>query len=150
VLLAGPVFDAVEAARDRGARGASPDPVPVVVEMLRGLSQRIALSKKDAERVRQVLLTLDRLVTHPGRRRQPTGALVRRHYFPETLDLFEIHARATGDALEEVAAWRLRLAEAFPAGSTAEATARERGGGGRGGRSRGGRGGRRRGGRRRG
>jgi poly(A) polymerase len=149
VLLAGPVFDAVAAARARGARGVASDPAPVVVELLRGLSQRIALSKKDAERVRQVLLTLDRLVTHPGRRRQPTGALVRRHYFPETLDLFEIHARATGDALEDVDVWRRRLAEAFPAGTVPPPVSRERGG--PGGRPRGGgRGGRRRGGRRRG
>ena len=149
VLLAGPVFDAVAAARARGTRGASFDPAPVVVELLRGLSQRIALSKKDAERVRQVLLTLDRLAPHPGRRRTPTGPLVRRHYFPETLDLFEIHARATGDALEDVAAWRRRLAEAYPAGSVPPPTSRERGGSG--GRPRGGgRGGRRRGGRRRG
>ncbi len=149
VLLVGPVLEAVAAARARGARGVAADPAPVVVEVLRGLSQRIALSRKDAERVRQVLLTLDRLVTLPDRRRPPTGALVRRHYFPETLDLFEIHARATGDALEDVAAWRRRLAEAFPAGSAPAPAPRE--GGRAAGRARsGGRGGRRRGGRRRG
>ncbi len=148
VLLVGPVLEAIAAARARSARGIAADPVPIVVELLRGLSLRIALSKKDAERVRQVLLTLDRLVTLPGRRRPPTGALVRRHYFPETLDLFEIHARATGDALEDVAAWRRRLVEAYPAGSTPPPAPRE-GGRPAGGRPRG-RGGRRRGGRRRG
>lgn len=144
VLLAGPAFDAIAAARERGAQRAAADPTAIVVELLRGLSQRIALSRKDAERVRQILLTLDRLAPHPGRRRTPVGALVRRHYFPETLDLFEIHARATGDALDEAAAWRRRLAEAVPVAAEPARGPRDRGG-----RSRGGRGGRRRSGRRR-
>ncbi len=149
VLLAGAAIAAIEAARARSPRGSAADPAPAVVELLRGLSLRIALSRKDAERVRQVLLTLDRLAPHPGRRKASTVALVRRHYFPETLDLFEIHARATGDALDEAAEWRRRLAEAAPLGPVPEPGARDHGAG-RGGRARSGRAGRRRGGRRRG
>ncbi|MCU0253630.1 MAG: polynucleotide adenylyltransferase PcnB, partial [Acidobacteria bacterium] len=40
VLLAEPAFAGIEAARTRGQRGVHVDPAPVVVEMLRGLSQR--------------------------------------------------------------------------------------------------------------
>lgn len=89
-------------------------------EALRPMAQRLAISKKDSERIRQVLFTVPRLAPVPGgRKRRPSGPLVRRAFFPEALDLFEVMALASGDCLDEAARWRKKLAEAFPQGPPA-------------------------------
>jgi len=128
VLLAGPILDEIERHRPRERNGPRPDAAAIATETLRGLSQRIALSRKDSDRIRQILLTLDKLIVPKSRRRRhPPGALARRHYTPEAVDLIEIHARATGDATEEVARWRRRLAEVPAAAPEAGARPRPRG-----------------------
>lgn len=89
-------------------------------EALRPMAQRLAISKKDSERIRQVLFTVPRLAPVPGgRKRRPSGPLVRRAFFPEALDLFEVMSLASGDCVDEAARWRRKLAEAFPQGPPA-------------------------------
>ncbi len=82
------------------------------------IAQRIAISRKDREKIRQLVVNVEKLV--PGRRKKgkkrSSGALVRRSYFPELLELFELMCRATGDLLPEVEKWRQRYREAFPDG----------------------------------
>lgn len=108
-LLLAPVL--MEPAGDDGA--ARPVRTEEIAERLRPIAARIAISRRDSERVRQVLFTLPRLVPPaPGRRRRAPGPLVRRAFFPETVDLFEVLALATGDAREEAARWRRKVAEA--------------------------------------
>ncbi|MBP7149358.1 MAG: polynucleotide adenylyltransferase PcnB, partial [Acidobacteria bacterium] len=82
----------------------------LAVSLLRPIAQRLSVSKRDAERVRQILLTLGKLL--PDQRRRRGGSTIaRRAYFPETLDVFELMCLATGDHLEEAARWRRRALE---------------------------------------
>ncbi len=62
--------------------------------MVRRLVERLRLPKRDAERIQQLIASQRRLFKL--RRNQPLPkALMRRAYFPEALDLFEIGVRAT-------------------------------------------------------
>jgi hypothetical protein len=62
--------------------------------MVRRLVERLRLPKRDAERIQQLIASQRRLFKL--RRDQPLPkALMRRAYFPEALDLFEIGVRAT-------------------------------------------------------
>ncbi|MCE5246001.1 polynucleotide adenylyltransferase PcnB [bacterium] len=83
------------------------------LETLRPIAQRIAISKKDGERMRQVLATLPKLAPpKDGRKRR--GALpLKRAFMPEAIDMFEVMAHATGDFREEAAKWRAALLEAY-------------------------------------
>ncbi len=87
-----------------------------VADALRPIAQRIALSKRECERLRQILLALDKLVPRKKRRRFSVSALIKRAYFPDALDLFELMTEATGDLREDARRWRQRLEEAFPNG----------------------------------
>lgn len=98
-----PVYDA-------HGRGGSAAAVLQVAEMMKPISIRWAISKRDSERIRQILLTLSKLIGK-SRRRRNTGALIRRNFFPDALDVLEIYAHATGDLLEDVARWRRRVEE---------------------------------------
>ncbi|RMG43166.1 MAG: polynucleotide adenylyltransferase PcnB [Acidobacteria bacterium] len=93
--------------RDAGAR---------VSEALRPIAQRLSVSKRDCERIRQVLLALERFVPGKGRKRRSASVFMRRTYFPEALRLFELVAETTGDLVEEARRWRARYSELFPAG----------------------------------
>lgn len=62
--------------------------------LVRRLVERLRLPKRDAERIQQLIASQRRLFKL--RRNQPLPkALMRRAYFPEALDLFEIGVRAT-------------------------------------------------------
>jgi poly(A) polymerase len=64
-------------------------------DMLRGIVERINLPKREAERIQQLLASQRRLFNLHRNAALPKG-LIRRAYFPEALDLFEIGVRATG------------------------------------------------------
>lgn len=81
-------------------------------ERMKPIAARLAVSRKDGERMRQVLLSLPKLVPRGGGRRRGTAALTGRSYFEEALGVFELYAEATGDFRDDARRWRARLASA--------------------------------------
>lgn len=63
--------------------------------ILRGMVERINLPRREAERIQQLIASQRRLFNLRRDAPLPKG-LIRRVYFPEALDLFEIGVRATG------------------------------------------------------
>ena len=105
LLLGTPVLSRLHDPAERLGSGAS---LAIVGDGLRPAAQRLSISKRDMERIRQVLLNVGKLAARGGRRRRHAATLARRNYFPDTLDLFEILSHATGDLSEEVTRWRRR------------------------------------------
>ncbi len=96
VLLVHPVEDVVcgDCAGEYGLDVSSSATGEIARAMLRNMSGRIRLPKKDAERIQQLLASQRKLFML--RRNQPLPrSLMRRVYFPEALDLFEIGVGAT-------------------------------------------------------
>jgi poly(A) polymerase len=94
--------------RDAGAQ---------INDVLKPIAQRLAISRRDSERIRQILIAQGRLAPRAKRKRRfSVSAFVRRAYFLDALDLFELMAETTGDLQEEAAKWRKRFAELFPDG----------------------------------
>lgn len=106
------------------------DDAPVYAEALgdalRPIALRLSISRKDCERIRQLLAILTKLVPRGPRKRRSQGAVLRRACFTDALDVFEVMALATGDLVDEAVHWRRRLAEAFPHGVPSEAPPRRR------------------------
>lgn len=94
--------------RDAGAQ---------INDVLKPIAQRLAISRRDSERIRQILIAQGRLAPRRKRRRRfSVSAFVSRAYFLDALDLFELMSETTGDLRDEVAKWRKRFAEQFPNG----------------------------------
>ncbi len=98
-------------AEARGEAGESLQPAPVVDQglvierVLVPLVARLRVSRRDAERARQILLAQRRLA--PGRRRRSRPmAMVKRDYFGEALTVYELVARASGDVGDEIGRWK--------------------------------------------
>jgi hypothetical protein len=81
------------------------DQIGQIEEILLPLAQRLRISRRDAERTRQILLAQRRLSPARRRRTRPM-ALVKRDYFGEALALFELLASARESATDEPARWR--------------------------------------------
>ncbi len=96
-------------------RGEVRDPGRRLADRLRPIAQRLSISKRDSEKIRLVLLAQDKLVPRRQRRRSG-GSIVRRGYFPEALQLFELMTDATGDLRDEARRWKERLDELYPDG----------------------------------
>ncbi len=75
-----------------------------------GFEQRLIVPKRDRDRIRLILLAQKRLMAggHGGRKVSP-GAFVRKPFFPEAFDLFDIVATATGEHREEIRWWKSRI-----------------------------------------
>ncbi|HKA88401.1 MAG TPA: polynucleotide adenylyltransferase PcnB [Haliangiales bacterium] len=96
-----------EAVEPDGAPGPGPgnDHAAQAEGLLGPVVLRLRASRRDAERARQILLALRRLA--PGRRRRLRPmALVKRDYFAETLELYELLLRARGHSIDELDRWR--------------------------------------------
>lgn len=106
LLLAAPLMTAV--LRSRREPGGV-DGSELLASLLKTASVRIAISRKEAERLRLILLTVDKLFQAIRRGGKAGPALVRRTCFAEALDLFELTCEATGDLPGEAARWRQRL-----------------------------------------
>jgi poly(A) polymerase len=74
-------------------------------DVLAPLVERLRVSRRDAERARQILLAQKRLAPSRRRRSRPM-AVVRRDYFVEALTLYELVSRARGPLGDEVRRWR--------------------------------------------
>ena len=86
-------------------------------DYLNQLGERIALTKKLAERLRQVFMA-QRHMSRKGegggagkrrRRKMPPESLMARPFFADALNIFEIHSRAEEQPLDEVEAWYERV-----------------------------------------
>jgi tRNA nucleotidyltransferase/poly(A) polymerase len=110
----------------REVRGERPgDLLAAIDEILGPLATRLRISRRDAERARQIMLAHKRLAPARRRRARPM-ALVRRDTFVEALTLYELVARAKGEPGDEVRRWRRLWRQSVAS------TGGARGGGGRG------------------
>ncbi len=95
--------------------GAKTAPAEQATERMKPIAARLAISRRDGERVRQIILSLPKLLgtgaPRKSRRRGGGGALVRRSYFREALEVFGLYVAATGDGHAEFERWAHRLAE---------------------------------------
>ncbi len=97
-FVGGELFD------DAGVR----DIGQLIDERTRSILERMRVSRRDAERARQILLALRRLAPSRRRRGRPT-ALVRRDYFDEALQVYGLLSsvmRPLAGADEELAKWQ--------------------------------------------
>src|SRR5262245_28707039 len=78
-----------------------------------GFEQRLVVPKRERERIRQILIAQKRFVAkgHHGKRFS-TGSFVRKPFFPEAFDLFDIITSATGANRDEVKRWKIGIASA--------------------------------------
>jgi hypothetical protein len=82
----------------------------IVMDVLRPMVEQLRVARRDAERVRQILLAQRRLAPSRRRRGRPM-ALVRRDYFDDALSLYEMTSRALGKDTSDVAHWRKLASE---------------------------------------
>lgn len=102
-LLAPVVHDTAEWLLRRRDSGA--DLAVVLPEVLRPLTASVLISRRDRERVCQLLLAQRRFERKGG---GSVAAFARKPYFAEALDLFEISVLATGEHAEALDWWRRR------------------------------------------
>jgi len=86
------------------------DAVTRVEQVARPVLERMRVSRRDAERTRQVLLAQRRLAPSRRRRGRP-GALTSRDYFLDALELYEVAAAVDDASAQEAARWRRMLRE---------------------------------------
>jgi len=107
-LLLIPVQEALE---DIEPRYHSSEISKVIVQ----LTANMALTRKMRERVRQILLAQRHLqkpnADHKPRRRISPKAMLKRSYFTDALDFFEIWSRKTEEQFDHVQLWRARAGE---------------------------------------
>jgi poly(A) polymerase len=79
------------------------------------LTEEMLLTRRIKERTRQMLLAQKHLVPTMAdqrpRRRVSPKAMLKRSYFADALDFFEICAKHHGEAMEQVTLWRQRAGE---------------------------------------
>ena len=113
VLIAGmllhPVIDASETEGDPyDLKPPSKALGEVARAMVRPWTERLRLPKWEAERIQQLLAGQKRLSKLGPNSTIPKG-LLRRNFFPEVLDLFELYVRATGKDRRKLAQMRKSL-----------------------------------------
>ena len=103
------------------------DAVLRVEQVARPVLERMRVSRRDAERTRQVLLAQRRLAPSRRRRGRP-GALTSRDYFLDALELYEVAAAVDDASAQEAARWRRMLREGpqAAAGPNGEQTGKRR------------------------
>ena len=107
--LAGPMLG--DAIFDEGVGGRGRDVGQLVEERMRPMLERMRVSRRDIERARQILLA-QRRIAPSKRKRGKAQNLLRRDYFEESLQVFELVGQAIRPdpaGLEEVASWRRLL-----------------------------------------
>ena len=89
----------------------SRDSVAIIEQLSEPIVQSMRVSRRDAERARQILVAERRLGPSKKRRGRPM-ALVRRDWFAEALTLFELmHPHAEGEVADEIARWHRLMRE---------------------------------------
>jgi poly(A) polymerase len=104
----------------------APEAQDLIEALIQGAAVRLGVSRKDRERLLQLLVMQRRLV-HPGRRARPL-ALAKRESFQEAFTLLELHHHGVGELAETVERWhRLLDGETAPAGTRRRRRRRRRG-----------------------
>lgn len=119
-LLYSPVVD-IQSEAEREER----DKSRAVNEFLVTVGARLLLTRRLSEHLRQIFIA-QRHFARPAagkrpKRKGPAGTLARRAFFPDALDLYEIHVHAVGHERDELDRWRGRRT----AGSSGSATGSE-------------------------
>jgi poly(A) polymerase len=108
-LIAPFVFD--ELFDSDGDAQQSRDAIAVIEELATPIVMSMRVSRRDAERARQILVAERRLGPSKRRRGRPM-ALVRRDWFGDALTLFELmHPNAEGEVADEIARWHRLMRE---------------------------------------
>jgi len=94
---------------EAGLLGTEP-PDQLVRNVMKELGPRLGISRKDQERVAQILLTQRRMLPRKRKRTFPK-TLVERSYFSEAFALYRMLVEATGIGEAELAWWNERLGE---------------------------------------
>jgi poly(A) polymerase len=91
----------------REAEAEGMDKSRAMAEFLQMVGSRLVLTRRLAEHIRQIFIAQRHFArAEQGRRRPSAASLSRRAFFPDALDLFEVHATAVGLPEEEIARWR--------------------------------------------
>ncbi|HYU11135.1 MAG TPA: polynucleotide adenylyltransferase PcnB [Stellaceae bacterium] len=99
------------------------DAVSVIEDLAAPIVASMRVSRRDAERARQILVAQRRLMPSRRRRGRPM-ALVRREWFGDALSLFELmHPGAEGEIGDEISRWHRLGREGEPPPRTASAAA---------------------------
>jgi poly(A) polymerase len=79
-------------------------------ELLQMVGARLALTRRLSEHLRQIFIAqrhfTQGLNPKRGKRKMSPASLARRVFFPDALELYEIHARAVDLPLDEIERWR--------------------------------------------
>ena len=87
------------------------DAVAIIEQLAEPIVLSMRVSRRDAERARQILIAERRLGPSKKRRGRPM-ALVRRDWFADALQLFELmHPHAEGEVADEIARWHRLMRE---------------------------------------
>ena len=98
--------------------GPIPEGVPPVTydigivtdEVLGAMAVRLQMPRRDVYRLTQIILCLRRFISDKTKKRRPSaGQLIRKDYFKDAFDFFQIYSQATGKFQAEVAKWEKRL-----------------------------------------
>ena len=89
---------------------ATESPDQVVKQVMKVLVPQLGISRRDQERVQQVLLAQRRMLPRKRKRTFPK-ALVERSYFPESFALFRMMVRTSDSGAAELEWWNERLEE---------------------------------------
>lgn len=109
-------------------KGEGEDPLNVFPRVLRPLTGSVLISRRDRERVCQILMAQRKCQRKSG---LSLTAFARKPYFAEALDLFEISVLATGDFVDVLDWWRRRFPPTSSAPGRHVEVEEPRGGGGR-------------------
>jgi poly(A) polymerase len=87
------------------------DAIAIIEQLAEPIVLSMRVSRRDAERARQILVAERRLGPSKKRRGRPM-ALVRRDWFADALQLFELmHPHAEGEVADEIARWHRLMRE---------------------------------------
>jgi poly(A) polymerase len=87
------------------------DAIAIIEQLAEPIVLSMRVSRRDAERARQILVAERRLGPSKKRRGRPM-ALVRRDWFADALQLFELmHPNADGEIADEIARWHRLMRE---------------------------------------
>jgi poly(A) polymerase len=102
-------------------RSGGQDLMGAMAETIDPILERLRVPRRDAEQVRQILLSIRKLVPGYRAKRFSRAALAQRPYFPVLLQAFSIHCRAQRTWVDTLHAWeelRTRNPETEPPAAT--------------------------------
>ena len=88
---------------------ANPDMGQQIDSIFKPVCKQIGISKKDADRIKQILVVQRRFTVPKSSLRFSVKAFLRKKYFHEAYNLFRIHVAATGRYMKNVEIWEERI-----------------------------------------